>query len=493
MDYRRLEALQGRLRSFEDVTEPRSIVSIPSINLDQTILDAHAKGLPAYEERSLYLLFCLRRPRAELVVCTSRPVLEEVLEHHLSLMPDVPDARERVHLVSPDDPSPRPLAEKLLARPDLIEEIRRLAIHDPFLMPFNVGEPEHALALELDIPIYGIDDRFDEYGTKSGGRRLFAEEGIPHPPGIEDVRSRAALRRGVAALRAANPSLAAVVAKHDDGVFGHGNATIALRDLPEAGSAAEHAAIDVRLRSLPGAWIEGLRARGGIVEEMIAGDDIRSPSVQLRILPGGRPTVVSTHDQVLGGALAQSFIACRFPADAGYSACIVEEALKVGRRLAAEGAVGRFGVDFVVVRRGEGEWDPYAIEINLREGGTSHPYGTLWLLTDGAMDDGWSSFRLPNGEKRCYFASDNIEDERYRALRLADVLEEVQAAGLVYDPRRTTGIVLHMLRSLPVEGRIAAVAIGEDPDEAHTFYVRLVELLDGLAQSSSGPATSTEA
>jgi hypothetical protein len=493
VEYERLAELQARLRSFEDVTEERTIVSIPSINLDQSILDAHVAGLPAYEERSFYLLFALRRPRTHLVMCTSLPVLEEVIEHHLSLMPEAPDARERLHFVSPDDPSPRPLAEKLIERPDLVEEIRSLSVHDPVVVPFNVGDPEHRLGLALDIPIYGIDGRFDRYGTKSGGRQLFGQEGVPHPAGFEDLRSRAALGRAVMTLRRANPGLGAVVAKHDDGVFGAGNATIALRDLPDSGSPAEQAAIDVRLRSLPGSWIEGLRERGGIVEEMVVGEEIRSPSVQLRILPGGRPNVVSTHDQVLGGALAQQFIACRFPADERYAARIVEEALKVGRRLAAEGAVGRFGVDFVVVRRDDGEWDAWAVEINLREGGTSHPYGTLWLLTDGSMDEDKRAFRLPGGEERCYFASDNVEDERYRSLRLLDVLRAAQDAGLVYDPGRSTGLVLHMLRSLEVEGRIAAVAIGRDPDEAHTFYVRLVELLDSLAQSSSGPATSTEA
>jgi hypothetical protein len=42
-------------------------------------------------------------------------------------------------------------------------------------------------------------------------------------------------------------------------------------------------------------------------------------------------------------------------------------------------------------RRAGGE--PYALEINVCEGGTSHPYGALWLLTDG--QDG-----LPHAARR---------------------------------------------------------------------------------------------
>jgi hypothetical protein len=43
---------------------------------------------------------------------------------------------------------------------------------------------------------------------------------------------------------------------------------------------------------------------------------------------------------------------------------------KGGKRLAKEGVIGRFALDFVVVRS-NGKWDPYAIEINLERGNDS--------------------------------------------------------------------------------------------------------------------------
>jgi hypothetical protein len=40
--------------------------------------------------------------------------------------------------------------------------------------------------------------------------------------------------------------------------------------------------------------------------------------------------------------------------------------MRVGERLAREGALGRFAVDFVVERDGESDdWAAYAIEVNL--------------------------------------------------------------------------------------------------------------------------------
>ena len=113
---------------------------------------------------------------------------------------------------------------------------------------------------------------------------------------------------------------------------------------------------------------------------------MRSPSVQLRVVPGGRVELLSTHDQMLGGASGQSYLGCVFPASEEYAALIADCARPVANRLAELGVLGRFAVDFVVVRSHAGGWEPYAIELNLRKGGTTHPFLTLQFLTDGHYD-----------------------------------------------------------------------------------------------------------
>jgi hypothetical protein len=122
-------ARRPRLRPFESTgdaawAEERTVLAIPSINLDQELLDRHAEELPALEERCLYFLaFGLRRPHVRLVVVTCLPVPREVLDYYLGLVP-ADDVRARIHLLSPEDDSPPPSAQKILERPDLPARLR---------------------------------------------------------------------------------------------------------------------------------------------------------------------------------------------------------------------------------------------------------------------------------------------------------------------------------------------------------------------------------
>jgi hypothetical protein len=156
-------------------------------------------------------------------------------------------------------------------------------------------------------------------------------------------------------------------------------------------------------------------AMGGIVEEFVPGAIKQSPSAQFRIDPAGGIGAVSTHDQVLGGANGQIFLGCRFPADGAYRLDIQTRSAKVARALAGKGVLGRFGVDFISVKDAGG-WRHLAIEINLRKGGTTHPFLMLQFLTDGRYDPETGEFLTPTGQPRCYYASDNLESERYRGL-----------------------------------------------------------------------------
>lgn len=74
----------------------------------------------------------------------------------------------------------------------------------------------------------------------------------------------------------------------------------------------------------------------------------------------------------------QSYLGCIFPADPAYASTITRDAAKVGDLLRDAGVIGRFALDFVVTRADEqAAWESYAIEINLRKGGTTHPFLTL--------------------------------------------------------------------------------------------------------------------
>ena len=115
--------------------------------------------------------------------------------------------------------------------------------------------------------------------------------------------------------------------------------------------------------------------------------------------------------------------------------------------------IGRFALDFVTVRDGTAAWEPYAIEINLRKGGTTHPFLTLQFLTDGTLRprDGASSRRRRASEK--YFvASDHVECPAYRGLTPDDLFDIVVRHGLHFDQSRQTGVVFHMMAALAEGG-----------------------------------------
>src|SRR5438876_295363 len=474
-------------KSIERLSQdPQTIVVVPSMSIDAINSGA---VMQAYEERFLFLLLLLRQPRARLIYVTSQTILPSIIDYYLGLLPGVipSHARQRLFLISPLDLSVRPLSDKLLDRPRLMERIRSL-IMDPdraHLVPFNTTNREKELALRLGIPMYGADPKFFALGTKSGCRKIFMEENVPHPLGYENLSSKEDVVKAIAQMRARKPSIKQVMVKLNEGVSGEGNAVIDLTGLPAPGNSKEVAMLEERLRAMQfelegvtyDSYMKNLEERKAVVEERIMGEEFRSPSVQLRITPLGAVDLLSTHDQLLGGPSGQSYLGCVFPADTGYATLITREAAKVGRRLAKEGVIGRFALDFVVVRS-SGKWEPYAIEINLRKGGTTHPFLTLQFLTDGKYDPETAIFVAPSGQQKFFVASDHVESPLYRTLTPDDLFDIVVRHNLHFNQTRQTGVVFHMMSALGELGRTGLTAVGNSHEDAKTTYNRAVAVLD---------------
>jgi len=498
----RFGALQERLLPVWDamrLNQPgESIVVVPSVAPPTT--DDNGAAMQALEERFLFLLLLLRQPRLRVIYLTGRPVPEEIVGYYLGLLPGVipHQARRRLHMVAAHDGSPRPLAAKLLERPRLLAGLRTL-IPDPsrcHLVPYSTTALERDLALTLGVPVYGTDPRLLAFGTKTGCRRLFAEVGVRHPLGQEDLRGAQAVVDALAAMRSAKPRFAQAIVKLNEGVSGRGNAVVELRDLPAPGAGEEAAELrrrvdrmafehaDTRLED----YLAKLERDGGIVEERVTGSALRSPSVQLRVTPPGDVELLSTHDQLLGGPSGQSYLGCRFPADPEYAEAITREAAKVGARLAREGVLGRFAIDFVVVRDEHGRWTPFAIELNLRKGGTTHPFLTLQFLTDGAYDAVTGMFTAPSGREKHLVATDHFESDLLRGLTVDDLFDIAVTSGLHFDQARQTGVVFHMMGSLTELGRLGLTAVGDESGQAEATFQRAERVLLEAAAPPPEPA-----
>jgi hypothetical protein len=495
----RFELLQEKLvplwQSIQAMNQDeQTIVVVPSITLDTQ--EGTAISMQPYEERYLFLLLLLRQPRARLIYVTSQPILPSVLDYYLDLLPGVipSHARPRLFPVAVLDGGPEPLSVKLLKRPRLMERIRAL-IPDKsraHLVPYNTTELERDLAVRLGIPMYGADPRHFPLGTKSGCRQIFEEEGVPYPLGIENLSSIDEVIDAIVTVRAKKPSVAQMLVKLNEGVSGEGNALVDLSGVPAPGADGERDAIRSAVEAMQfeltdatyAGYTAKLEERGGVIEERIQGKDFKSPSVQLRATPLGQVELLSTHDQLLGGKSGQTYLGCVFPANTDYAPTITREAAKIGQRLAKEGVIGRFALDFVAVRNEADEWETYAIEINLRKGGTTHPFLTLQFLTDGTYDPETATFTAPSGKQKFFIASDHVESPTYRGLTPDDLFDIVVLHNLHFDQSRQTGIVLHMMAALTESGHFGMTAVGDTAQEARELYDRAVAVIDAEAAES---------
>jgi PGM1 C-terminal domain len=481
--------LQPRLQevwealNFRDEEAHTSVV-VPSLTLDQSELRKLA-GASFYEERLLFLLIRLRNPKARVVYVTSQPVHPMVLDYYFQLLAGIPasHARSRLTLLCAYDSSPRSLTEKILERPRLIQRIRE-GIHDPsraYLTVFNSTPLERRLAVLLGIPLNGADPDLAWLGTKSGSRKVFREADVPLPEGFEDLHSTAEVEEALIELAARRPGLRRAVIKLNDSFSGEGNAIFRY---PEVGG---RAAVREALRNIQfsvpeetcEAYFEKFSRMGGIVEEFIEGKEKVSPSAQLRISPGGEVLHISTHDQILGGPSDQVFLGCSFPARDEYRVRLLEDSSRIGKVLATYGVVSRFGIDFLLWRDAlDQDWNMAALEINLRMGGTTHPFLALRFLTGGSHDATTGLFFSQSGLPKYYRATDNLRAESYRGLLPEDLIDILTVNRLHYNYATDSGVLFHLIGAVSEFGKLGMTAIGNSREEADELYYRALEVLD---------------
>ncbi|QBR91260.1 GAF domain-containing protein [Nocardioides euryhalodurans] len=113
---------------------------------------------------------------------------------------------------------------------------------------------------------------------------------------------------------------------------------------------------------------------------------------------------------------------------------------------------------------------PYAIELNLRKGGTTHPFLTLQFLTDGRYEPDTALFLTPRGHEKHLVATDHLESDLLRGLTVPDLFDVVARHGLHFDQSRQVGVVFHMISCLTEHGRIGLTAVGDTPTEADRRY-----------------------
>ncbi|MBS1517864.1 MAG: carboxylate-amine ligase [Bacteroidetes bacterium] len=473
---------------FPDKFAPKTVVIVPSLTLDMEIL-SKIKGSIHYEERLLCLLMLLRMPKTRVIYISSMPLSEVIIDYYLHLLQGITGnhARQRLSMLSCYDLSRKPLTQKILERPRLIDRIKKLITDksSTHLTCYNITPLEKSLAVKLDIPLFGTDPSMFYEGSKSGARKTFRMCGIHMPDGDEDLKTKVDIAKSLARLKRKDPALRKAVVKMNDGFSGDGNAIYRYPELKidENLEASILDSLSENIRPVSHdvsreLFFEKFEEMEGIVEEFLEGDIKVSPSVQCVIGASDNIRIDSTHDQLLGGDDGQIFLGAIFPADKEYASELGEIGKNVAGYLSKKGVLGRFAVDFISVMQQDGKWKHYAIEINLRKGGTTHPFMMIEFLTYGHYNAEEGVYVTASGNPRYYFASDNVQNDKYIGLTPNDLIDIAMFHGLMYDGASQEGVVFHLIGALSEFGKLGVVCIGSSPERAKDYYDKTLSILD---------------
>lgn len=463
-------------RRIQNPRVPRLVIAVPSLSLDLEGLPLPG-GLLHFEERMLYLFHLLGQPACRLWFYSSHLIPEEEIAYYLHFLRHVPfsHGRNRLRLQPLLDRQNLPLTQKMLARPALLERLRRQIQKSPnaYLTVYRSTELEMRLAVELGIPIMGTDPRHQNYSAKARARSLFQSLGLAVPPGEVNLHNLDDLAAALVKMQASGVITVdrpRVVVKQNDGVGGLGNRDLGLMPfwnllvsehmLPEE----KHARLGQALRRHWGdaegkAFWPRFERLGGLVEQQLEGESV---SVQVQISPLFEVSIMGIHQEILDkhgryrGAI--------FPAPDPLAQATLGRARKVGEELARQGVQGRVEVDFLVTAD-----EVYALDVNFRKSNSTTSLRTLNLLAGGGYLEHENRYIDASGKPKSVYGSDWLEVGE-QASSLHDVIDLATEEGLNYSTASHTGVVFHMLGGVSSTGRLGVTCVGEDMEEARHLY-----------------------
>lgn len=473
--------------------EKVQIIACPSISLKREDIEKIV-AIDLYEMRSLWQILYAVKRNIHVLYLSSNPVETENVKHLLSCVGLDEEIKSRISFYDLAEFGGLNLSEKIINSGPFLNTLeKQINKYPTFLMPFNYTDIERRLAGILGIPVFGCHPSLNYWQTKSGNKTIFRRADIPMPEGVENLKSKEDIIFGVMNLWRQFPAQMKYMVKLDSGVSGEGNALLTLDmdfsqfdrlSIKEKLDYIEARLNEMRFqqKDLDFAEFANRMEAGGIIEVFLEGDNFYSPSSQGYIHPNLKVELLATHEQVLDKS-GMKFLGCRFPAPADIRDHIAEWTKEIGSELSQIGVIGFFSVDYIVYENEKGEEEIKVIEINIRQGGTTHPYQTAKLVTNAKFNDAKGILESSNGNPVHYFANDNFCLENLKHSAPKNLIGHLEKKNVLFNPRSQKGAVLHMLNSMSRFGKIGYTVIGSSKDEVDGIRLELEKVVDEYASS----------
>ncbi len=458
-------------------------VCLTSMTFDAVLTEA-IEGLEHYEMRCLWEISRVINEGVHVHFFTKKIVNPQAINHFYKIFNLSTNQINRIKFYSVEEilkekNLPQDLSDYVLNNPQVRAVFSEICQNkNSYLECFVLTEKERKVSDVFNLPTYWCHENVEYLKTKSGNRKIL--NGVTKlPKGLGDLYS---IEQVVACLKALSHKTLnrKFVIKLNDGVSGDGNGFIKL----PAGKINEHtirqSLIETDYVSSKMTYTKFFREFakiGGVVEEFIDGNNKRSPSVQIFLKPDNSFDIISSHEQVLDSSGAR-FLGARFPACDYHRNIILREAGKIAKRLLANKIFGIIGLDFLTIESIDG-YEAYLIEINLRKGGTTHPFWTAKAALHNAKTCQKSGmFLIAEKERRMYHSNDNIIIQDLEKTRsLSELFRLLEGSGLLFSDKTQKGAIFHMANSYEPIGKIGAVFIGETDDEIKILEKAVLNLI----------------
>ncbi len=145
---------------------------------------------------------------------------------------------------------------------------------------------------------------------------------------------------------------------------------------------------------------------------------------------------------------------------------------RLGAYLAQLGCRGPVLLDLLARREPQG-WRLWAIEINLRKGGTTHPFQLAATATGSVFDHSSGLLRTVDGDAVFYEASDELQQEHWRGLLPEQMVDAMVKQQLYFNSATRRGCIPMRLGALSEHGLLGAICVGRSRRDAARLMQQL--------------------